>query len=77
MRSHYTRAPRHYTNKIIEALDEGMLDRDSVIMAALSYMSEDEVKDLAHVNEFFPDEDDDAPDDDDDAPDEDEDEDDA
>ena len=55
--SHYSRAPRHYTNKILEALDEGGLDRDTVIMAALSYMSEDEVKDMAHVNAFFEDED--------------------
>lgn len=57
--SHYSRAPREYTNRIIEALDEGLLDRDTVIMAALSYMSEDEVKDLAHVNAFFEDEDED------------------
>jgi hypothetical protein len=49
---------REYTNKILEALDEGILDRDTVIMAMLSYMSEDEVKDMAHANEFFPDEED-------------------
>lgn len=58
MRAHYSRAPRHYTNKILEAMDEGGLDRDTVIMAALNYLSEDEVKDLAHVNDFFDDEDD-------------------
>lgn len=62
MRTQYSSAPRHYTNKILEALDEGGLDRDTVIMAALSYMSEDEVKDLAHVNAFFEDEDEDEDD---------------
>lgn len=49
---------REFTNKILEAIDEGLLDRDTVIMACLKYMSEDEVADMAHANEFFPEEDD-------------------
>ena len=44
---------REATNKILEMIDEGMLDRDTVIMAALKYMSEDDVADMAHANEFF------------------------
>jgi hypothetical protein len=38
-------------------VEEGVLDRDTVIMAALKYMSEDDVADMAHANEFFDEED--------------------
>ncbi len=53
---------RKATNKILELVEEGLLDKDQVIMACLKYMSEDDVADMAHCNEFFPDEgeDDDA-----------------
>ena len=44
---------REATNKILELIEEGVLDRDTVIMAALKYMSEDEVADMALANEFF------------------------
>jgi len=44
---------REATNKILEMVEEGILDRDTVIMAALKYMSEDDVADMAHANEFF------------------------
>ena len=44
---------REATNKILELIEEGVLDRDTVIMAALKYMSEDEVADMARANEFF------------------------
>ena len=50
---------REATNKILEMIEDGILDKDTVIMAALKYMSEDEVADMAHVNEFFYDEDED------------------
>lgn len=50
---------RDYTNKVLEAIEEGRLDRDNVIMACLKYMSEDDVKDMCHANEFFEDDDDD------------------
>lgn len=43
---------RKYTNKLLEMVDEGLLDRDSVIMACVKYMSEDEVRDMMHINEF-------------------------
>ena len=33
--------------------DEGVLDKDTVIMSCLKYMSEDDVADMAHANEFF------------------------
>lgn len=48
---------REATNKILEMVEEGILDRDTVIMAALKYMSEDDVADMAHANEFFDEED--------------------
>jgi hypothetical protein len=48
---------REATNKILEMVEEGILDRDTVIMACLKYMSEDDVADMAHANEFFEEED--------------------
>ena len=48
---------RKFTNMILEAIEDGLLDRDTVIMACLKYMSEDDVKDMAEANEFFPEED--------------------
>jgi len=48
---------REYTNKLLEMVDEGLLDRDSVIMACVKYMSEDEVRDMMHANEFIEEED--------------------
>ena len=53
---------REATNRILELVEEGMLDRDTVIMACLKYMSEDDVADMAHANEFFLDEEEDEED---------------
>ncbi len=44
---------REYTNKLLEMVEEGLLDRDNVIMACVKYMSEDEVRDMMHCNEFI------------------------
>ena len=44
---------RQATDKILELVDEGILDKDTVIMSCLKYMSEDDVADMAHSNEFF------------------------
>ncbi len=44
---------REYTNKLLEMIDDGLLDRDSVIMACVKYMSEDEVRDMMESNEFI------------------------
>lgn len=44
---------RKITNKIRDAVAEGVLSYEQVAEAALKYMSEDEVADMAHVNEFF------------------------
>lgn len=48
---------RKFTNKLYEMIDDGLLDKDTVITACLKYMSEDEVKDMMEVNEFIEDED--------------------
>ena len=37
---------REYTAKLLEMVDEGMLDKRQVILALVNYLSESEVKDL-------------------------------
>lgn len=44
---------REYTRKLLEAIQEGMIDRDTVITAALQHMSEAEVRDMCEANGFF------------------------
>jgi hypothetical protein len=48
--------PRKVTNQILEAVDDGLLDPNQVLLAALKYMSEDEVADMARINELLPEE---------------------
>lgn len=50
---------RQATNRLLEMIEDGLLDRNTVIMACVKYMSEDDVADMCHINEFFYDEDDD------------------
>lgn len=47
---------RDTTNKILEMIDEGLLDARTVASACLKYMSEDEVTEMASMNEFLEDE---------------------
>ena len=49
-------ATRQATERVLELVEDGLLDRDTVIMACLKYMSEDDVADMARINEFFYDE---------------------
>ena len=49
---------RKYTNQLLEMIEEGLLDKDQVILACVKYMSEDDVKDMMHCNEMLMDEDD-------------------
>ena len=53
---------REYTSKLLELIEDGMLDRDTVIMAYVKYMSEDDVKDMMEINEFILEEDEDEDD---------------
>ena len=48
---------REYTNKLLEMVEEGILDRDNVILACVQYMSEADVKDMMECNEFINEED--------------------
>ncbi len=44
---------RTNTNKLLEIIEEGLLNKDTVILACIKYMSEDEVTDMMHCNEFL------------------------
>lgn len=44
---------REATNLLLEMIEDGMLDKDTVIMACLKYMSEDDVRDMMFANEFI------------------------
>ena len=47
---------RKATNKVIELAEAGVLSWETIARAALDYMSEDEVADMAQCNEFIDDE---------------------
>ena len=47
---------REYSNKLLEMVEEGLLDKDLVILAFVKYLSEDDVEDMMRVNEMLPDE---------------------
>ena len=44
---------REYTNKVLEAVAEGLLDRDTVILACLNWMSESSVEQMCDANLLF------------------------
>lgn len=48
---------RQATNKLLEMIEEGMLDKDTVIMACIKYMSEDDVAEMMRINEMLPEDD--------------------
>jgi|TARA_R110000744_G_scaffold52886_8_gene113179 hypothetical protein len=50
---------REKTNKLLEMIEHGLLKADHVVHCCLSYMSEDDVADMAHCNELIMEEDDD------------------
>ncbi len=54
---------RKYTNKIIEFVDDGMLDRDILIRDLLNWMSESDVKEFYdnHIRDDEEDDDDGQP----------------
>ena len=41
------------TNKLLEMIDEQILDPMDVLKSCLDYMSDDDVEDMAITNEFF------------------------
>ena len=46
---------REITNKLLEMVDEGLLDARTLALACLKYMPEDDVEDMAVINEFIAD----------------------
>ncbi len=44
---------RKVTNQLLELIEEGVLDPQTVLEACLSYMSEADVADMAHSNELI------------------------
>ena len=44
---------REYTNKVLEAVAEGTFTAQMVMEACLTYMSEDDVKDMAQCNKLL------------------------
>jgi len=55
-------ATRAITNKILAAMDDGLLTPQQVAEAALRFLSEDDVAKMAHNEEFFFNEDEDEDD---------------
>jgi hypothetical protein len=53
-------ATRKVTNQLLELIEEGILDAQTVLEACLQYMSEADVADMAHDNEFLEEEEDDT-----------------
>jgi hypothetical protein len=47
---------RESSEKLLQYVEDGLLNRDTVITACVNYMSEDEVSDMCRINEFFEDE---------------------
>ena len=48
---------REYTNKLLEMIEEGLIDKDYVITACVKYMSEAEVEDMMRINDIIIDDD--------------------
>ena len=48
---------RKYTNKLLEMVEEGVVDKDQLIIACLSYMSEDDVESMMRECDIIFDED--------------------
>ncbi len=44
---------RQYTNQLLEMIEDGLLDKGTVIDACLSYMSESDVQDMMESNDFI------------------------
>ena len=47
---------RKSTNALYALVEDGMLDKDTVIRACINFMSEDEVATMCSNEEFLPDE---------------------
>ena len=50
---------RKVTNKLLEAMDEGLLDERHLVECCLRFMSEDDVRTMAEAEDLFPEDEDD------------------
>jgi hypothetical protein len=48
------RSSRRATAAVLDAVEAGTLDPTETLRTALAYMSEDEVADMARINELLP-----------------------
>jgi hypothetical protein len=48
-----SRGPRWATNRLLSMADDGVVSWQSIAEAALVYMSDDQVRDMAESNGFF------------------------
>ena len=60
------RSARQYTDKLLEMVENGLLDKDQVILACVKFMSEDDVAEMMRINEMLIDEEEEENDDEDD-----------
>lgn len=44
---------QEYTDRLLEMVEEGLLDKDTVIMACVKFMGEKAVKTMMEANEFL------------------------
>ena len=44
---------REATNKLLEMIDEQLIDPKDVVMMCLKWMSEDDVKEMCEANEIY------------------------
>ena len=49
-----TRRSRRYTAELLDMVDQGLIDKDSLIQDLLGWMSEEEVKQFARSNDYIP-----------------------
>lgn len=47
---------REYTCRLLEAVDEGLVDPEAALRACLGYMSESDVEDMMRSNDMLPEE---------------------
>ena len=52
MKNGMNKSARVYTNKLLEMIDEGILDRDDVIRAFTRYLSESDIRDVMYSEDL-------------------------
>lgn len=57
---------REYTNKLLEAMDEGMIEPKTLVEQLVAWMSEDDVRDFCVSYEYFNEEEEDTEEEDED-----------